>query len=75
MARTRNRISMEDKIDQQKQVVDKAKERYDSAVADLEKLMVKRDELRKKELWNAVASSDKSYEEILAFLKNPDPQE
>lgn len=66
---------MEDKIDQQKQVVDKAKERYDSAVADLEKLMVKRDELRKKELWNAVASSDKSYEEILAFLKNPDPQE
>ncbi len=75
MARTRNRISIEDKIDQQKQVVDKAKERYDSAVADLEKLMVKRDELRKKELWDAVASSDKSYEEILAFLKNPDPQE
>lgn len=75
MARTRNRISIEDKIDQQKQVVDKAKERYDAAVADLEKLMVKRDELRKKELWDAVASSDKSYEEILAFLKNPDPQE
>lgn len=75
MARTRNRISIEDKIDQQKQVVDKAKERYDSAVADLEKLMVKRDELRKKELWDAVASSDKSYEEILAFLKNPDLQE
>lgn len=75
MARTRNRISIEDKIDQQKQLVDKAKERYDSAVADLEKLMVKRDELRKKELWDAVASSDKSYEEILAFLKNPDPQE
>ncbi len=75
MARTRNRISIEDKIDQQKQVVDKAKERYDSAVADLEKLMVKRDEHRKKELWDAVASSDKSYEEILAFLKNPDPQE
>ncbi len=75
MARTRNRISIEDKIDQQKQVVDKAKERYDSAVADLEKLMVKRNELRKKELWDAVASSDKSYEEILAFLKNPDPQE
>ncbi len=75
MARTRNRISIEDKIDQQKQVVDKAKERYDSAVADLEKLMVKRNELRKKELWDAVASSDKSYEEILAFLKNPNPQE
>lgn len=75
MARTRNRISIEDKIDQQKQVVDKAKERYDSAVADLEKLMVKRNELRKKELWDAVASSDKSYEEILAFLKNPDSQE
>ncbi len=74
MARTRNRISIEDKIDQQKKVIDKAKERYDSAVADLEKLMVKRDELRKKELWDAVASSNKSYEEILAFLKNPDPQ-
>ena len=64
----RKSISIEDKINQQKEVVSKAKDKYDSAVADLEKLMKKRDELRNKELLDAFASSGKSYDEIMAFL-------
>lgn len=64
----RKSISIEDKINQQKEVVSKAKDKYDAAVADLEKLMKKRDELRNKELLDAFASSGKSYDEIMDFL-------
>ena len=44
----RKRISIDDKIEQQKQVVFKAKDRYEAAVAELEVLMKKRDEIRNK---------------------------
>lgn len=56
------------KIDQQKEVVLKIKEKYDAAVAELERLMRKRDEARNKEILQAIAGSDKSYEEIMRFL-------
>ena len=64
----RRSISIEDKINQQKEAVSKAKDRYDAAVAELEKLMKKRDEIRNKKLLDAFASSDKSYDEIMEFL-------
>ena len=62
------RMSIDEKIDQQKEVVLKIKEKYDAAVAELERLMRKRDEARNKEILQAIAVSDKSYEEIMAFL-------
>ena len=62
------KIDIEEKISQQKQVVAKEKERYDAALAELGKLMKKRDEQRNKELLEAVSKSEKSYEEIMAFL-------
>ena len=62
------RMSIDEKIDQQKEVVLKIKEKYDAAVAELEKLMRKRDEIRNKKLLQAIADSDKSYEEIMQFL-------
>lgn len=62
------RMSIDEKIDQQKEVVLKIKEKYDAAVAELERLMRKRDEARNKEILQAIAGSDKSYEEIMAFL-------
>ena len=63
------RMSIDEKIDQQKEVVLKIKEKYDAAVAELEKLMRKRDEIRNKKLLQAIADSDKSYEEIMRFLR------
>ena len=39
------------------------------AVAKLETLMAKREEIRTKELMIAIASSDRSYEEGLRFIK------
>ena len=68
-------ISIEDKINQQKEVVSKAKDRYDAAVEELEKLMKKRDELRNKKLLDAFASSDKSFDEIMEFLSGKSDKE
>ena len=69
MARTRTNISIDDKIEQQKLVVSKYKEKYDAAVEELEKLLRKRDELRNKELLTAISTSSRSYEEIMEFLQ------
>ena len=68
MARTRTNISIDNKIEQQKLVVSKCKDKYDAAVEELEKLMRKRDELRNKELLNAFASSKRSFDEVMRFL-------
>ena len=69
MARTRTNISIDDKIEQQKLVVSKYKDKYDAAVEELERLMRKRDELRNKELLTAISTSNRSYEEIMEFLQ------
>ena len=64
MPRTRKTISIDDKINEQKQVVSRAKAKYESALAELNDLMKKRDEIRNKQLLEAIASSDRSFEEI-----------
>ena len=64
----RRSISIEEKIQQQKEVVSKAKDKYEAALGELEKLMKKRDEIRSKELLEAFAASSKSYDEIMTFL-------
>ena len=71
----RRSISIEDKINQQKEAVSKAKDRYDAAVAELQKLMKTRDEIRNKELLDAFASRDKSYDEIMEFLSGKSDNE
>ena len=45
----RRSISIEEKIEAQKELVSKAKDRYEAELDKLEKLMRKRDELRSKE--------------------------
>lgn len=73
MARTRNRITIDDRIEKQKVVVLKAKNRYDSAVEELNKLMTRRDELQSKELIKAISKSDRSYDDILAYINGENP--
>lgn len=73
MVCTRNRITIDDRIEKQKEVVLKAKNRYDSAVAELNKLMTRRDELRSKELIKAISKSDRSYDDILAYINGENP--
>ena len=70
MARTRRTISIDEKIEAQKKAVIKAKERYDSELAELEALMEKRDEQRGKEIIKALGKSKHSYSELLDFLED-----
>ena len=57
------------KIEQQKEALEKAKARYEAEKEALAELVKMRNELRKEELMNAVINSDKSYKEILAFVR------
>lgn len=64
----RRSISIEEKIEIQKGQVSKAKDRYETELAKLEKLMRKRDELRSKELMDAFTNSERSFEEVMRFF-------
>ena len=68
----RPRITIEEKIERQKEIVSRAKDKYDAALDELERLMQKRDEARRKELMDAFMNSDRSYDEIMNFLKSDD---
>lgn len=52
----------------------KAKDKYDAVVDELEKLMAKRDEIKKKELLDTITASNMSYDEIIAIIKDADRQ-
>jgi len=52
-----------------KVTVVRVKKRYDSALAVLENLMAKKDELLRKEMLEAFTKSGKSYTETMKFLK------
>ena len=64
----RRSIPIEEKIESQKELVSKAKDRYEAELDKLEKLMRKRDELRSKKLMEAFANSERSFEEVMRFL-------
>lgn len=64
----RRSISIEEKIEAQKELVSKAKDRYETELDKLEKLMRKRDELRSKELMETFTNSERSFEEVMRFL-------
>ena len=71
----RRKINIDDKIEQQKLVVSKAKDRYEAELEQLNQLMKKRDELHNKELLQAIEQSNRSFEEIMDFLRADDFQE
>ena len=71
----RRSISIDEKIEKQKEVVFALKDKYDAAVAELDKLLQKRKEIQKKELMSAIENSGKSYEEIIAFLNEMPDEE
>ena len=64
----RRKISIDDRIEQQKLAVSKAKDRYEAELEQLNQLMKKRDEIRNKELLQAIEHSSRSFEEIMDFL-------
>ena len=70
----RRSISIDEKIKKQKEVVAATKDKYDAALNKLNILVKKKQDLQGKELLNAFVNSEKSLDEILAFMsgKNDD---
>ena len=62
------KIDIDEKIERAQEDVTRAKKKYDAAVEALEKLMTKKKEMQQKELLQAFANSNKSYDEIMKFL-------
>lgn len=62
------------RLNRRKKEVLQAKEKYDGVLAELNALQKKKNELRNKELLKAVEKSNRSMEEILAFLLGNDEE-
>ncbi len=76
MARGRRKVNtdtLDAKIEQQKAALEKAKAKYEAEKETLAELIKLRNEMRKEELLEAVIKSDRSYAEIMAFIKG-DPE-
>lgn len=70
MARPRkNNITIDEEIIKQEEQVSKSKAKYDTDVKKLKDLYAKKDEMKKRELLEAVEKSSKTFEEIMGFLK------
>ena len=68
MARVTAMQAVEAKIEKAQETVSKKKKEYDEAIAVLSDLLDKRDTLRRDELVKAIMKSDRTYEEVMAFL-------
>lgn len=64
----RRAISLDEKIEKAETAVAIAKKKYDAAPDELEKLVTKRKQLKDKKILEAYHASDKSADEIIAFL-------
>ena len=64
----RRTISLDEKIEKAEAAVLAAKVRYDKALDELEKLVTKRKQLEDKRILEAYHESDKTADEIVAFL-------
>ncbi|MFA5528925.1 MAG: hypothetical protein WC996_09970 [Peptostreptococcales bacterium] len=71
----RRSISIDEKIKKQKEVVAVTKDKYETALNELQLLIKKKQDLQGKELLNAFDSGDKSLDEILAFIRGENEDE
>ena len=78
MARGRKKVSTESldaKIESQKASLEKAKMKYEAEKETLAELVKLRNEMLKEEIMEAVIKSERSYAEILAFIKGENTEE
>ena len=64
----RRTVSLDEKIEKAEAAVLAAKARYDKTLDELEKLVAKRKQLEDKRILEAYHESDKTADEIIAFL-------
>ncbi len=71
----RRSISIDEKIEHQKEITFALKDKYEAAVAELDRLIQKKKELQNKELLKAIENSSRSVEEIIEFLNSESDEE
>ena len=75
MARMTSMEALEKRIEKGQEKVSRAKKQYDDAIAVLSDLLDKRDALKRDELVKAIMKSDKTYDEVIAFLDNTEAEQ
>ena len=69
MAGRKNTKTIDEKITQAQENVIRTKDKYDEAVAFLEELLKKKKAMQEDELLRLFANSNRSFDEVAAFLK------
>ena len=69
MIMARRVVSLDEKIEKAEAAVISAKEKYDKALDELEKLVIKRKQLNDKRLLEAYHTSERTIDEIIEFLR------
>jgi len=67
--RTRRTTTIDSKIQKAQEAVLRSKERYEKSMAVLEKLIAVRKERQMKAFMESLEKSDRSFEEVMRFLK------
>ena len=62
-------VSLDEKIEKAEAAVISAKEKYDKALDELEKLVTKRKQMNDKRLLEAYHTSERTIDEIIEFLR------
>lgn len=65
----RSNLTIDDKITQAQEQVIKTKAKYDEAVVALEELLAKKKAMQNEELLRIFANSNRTYDEVVAFLQ------
>lgn len=66
----RRKVTIDEKIERAQKEVIRTKEKYDAAVNELKELQERKKEIQSKEMMDAFQASNRSFEEIIAFLKS-----
>ena len=66
----RRTITIDEKIEKAEAAVAEAKKKYDAALDELEKLVTRKKQLDEKRILDAYHASNKTAEEIMAFLNS-----
>lgn len=69
MARATSMEVLDQKIEKAQALVSRKKKEYDAAISALSDLLDKRDAIRRDELVKAILKSNRTYEEVIAFLE------
>lgn len=69
MARTKKSTTLDEKISKTELRVQRLKQQYEKAIAELENLYEERDQIRARVLLKTMAQKGKSFEEVLRLIQ------